>query len=181
VLSHFRTLKICGSIATGRREAVRVTIFRYHSFNFRFQLMRQRILLSYHCSAVSIATCRKTYFPQFFLLQYKAKSYISGFQNLGCHCKILGCHVTPKEQLKNTYYTTPSKLIHIYCKVHEKSCGHTCLLGNALKLKLWIRHWIISSLKHRNYSICFAFAKISNTYLFRKLQKFRNHRTHVKE
>jgi len=41
--------------------------------------------------SVAVAMCRKTCFPQFILLQYKAKPYLS-FQNLGCHCKILGCH-----------------------------------------------------------------------------------------
>jgi len=41
--------------------------------------------------SVAIATCRKTCFPQIVLLEYEAKPYL-GFQSLGCHCKILGCH-----------------------------------------------------------------------------------------
>ena len=52
--------------------------------------------------SVAVATCRKSFFPQFVLLQYKAKPYL-GFQNLGCHCKILGCHFDTQKRLrKNT-------------------------------------------------------------------------------
>ena len=52
--------------------------------------------------SVAIAMCRKTRFPpQIVLLQYKVKPY-PGFQNLGCHCKILGAILTPKNGLKNT-------------------------------------------------------------------------------
>ena len=51
--------------------------------------------------SVAIVTFRKTCFPQIILLQYKAKPYL-GFQNLGCHCKILGCHFDTQKRLKNT-------------------------------------------------------------------------------
>ena len=49
--------------------------------------------------SVAISTCRKTCLSQFVLLQYKAKPYL-GFQNLGCHCKILGCHFDTQKDLK---------------------------------------------------------------------------------
>jgi len=39
-------------------------------------------------------------FSQIILLQYKAKPYHLGFQNLGCHCKILGCHFDTQKRLK---------------------------------------------------------------------------------
>ena len=49
--------------------------------------------------SVAVAMCRKTCFPQFVFLQYKVKPYL-GFQNLGCHCKILGCHFDIQIRLK---------------------------------------------------------------------------------
>jgi len=51
--------------------------------------------------SVAVATCRKACFPQIVLLQYKAKPYL-GFQNLGCHCAILGCHFDTQKRVKNT-------------------------------------------------------------------------------
>jgi len=45
--------------------------------------------------------CRKTCFLPIVLLQYKAKPYL-GFQNLGRHCKILGCHFDTQKRLKKT-------------------------------------------------------------------------------
>ena len=49
---------------------------------------------------VAIAMCRRTCFPpQIVLLQYKAKPY-PGFQNLGCHSKIWGCHSDTQKRLK---------------------------------------------------------------------------------
>ena len=50
---------------------------------------------------VAITTCRKTCFSQMVLLHYKAKPHL-GFQNLGCHCKILGRHFDTQNGLKNT-------------------------------------------------------------------------------
>jgi len=47
-----------------------------------------------------MAACRKTCFPQIVLLQYRAKPYLLGFQNLGCHCKILECHFDAQTRLK---------------------------------------------------------------------------------
>jgi len=48
--------------------------------------------------SIAIATCRKTCLSQVVLLQYKAKPYID-FQNLGCHCKSLGCHFDTHQRL----------------------------------------------------------------------------------
>jgi len=41
-----------------------------------------------------------TCFPQIVLLQYKAMPYL-GFQNLGCHCRNLGCHFDTSKRLKH--------------------------------------------------------------------------------
>ena len=82
-----RTVQICGGIVRGRSEAVPTTMHRYLTYNCRLQ------------PSVAVATCRRTCFLQFVLLQYKAKLYL-GFQNLGCHCKILGCHFDTQKRLK---------------------------------------------------------------------------------
>jgi len=42
------------------------------------------------------------------LLQYNAKPYL-GFQNLGCHYKILGCHFDTQKRLKKTLVATDFK------------------------------------------------------------------------
>ena len=65
------------------------------AYNFRSQILCQKITSQ---PSVAIATCRKTCFRQIVLLQYKAKPY----QNLGCHCKILGCHFDTHKRLKIT-------------------------------------------------------------------------------
>jgi len=46
------TVQICGSIAAGRSEAVRMTMHRYQIYNFRFQLLRQKIVSAYNIAAV---------------------------------------------------------------------------------------------------------------------------------
>ena len=51
--------------------------------------------------SVAKATCRKTCLSQIILLQYKAKPYL-GFQNLGRHSKILGCHFDTQKRLEKT-------------------------------------------------------------------------------
>jgi len=45
-------VQICGSIVTGRSEAVRITMHRYHPYNFRFQLLHQKIVSAYNIAAV---------------------------------------------------------------------------------------------------------------------------------
>ena len=54
VLSQFvhQTVQICSSIVTGRNEAVHMIMHRYHSYNFRFQLLRQKIVSVYNVAAV---------------------------------------------------------------------------------------------------------------------------------
>jgi len=56
--------------------------------------------------SVAMATCRKTCLPQIFLLQYEGKPYLD-FQNLGCHCKILGCHFDTQKWLKKHWPHLP--------------------------------------------------------------------------
>jgi len=66
--------------------------------------------------SVAIAMCRKTCFPpQIVLLQYKAKPY-PGFQNLECHCKIIGCHFDTQKRLKKSLHQSTclaTKIRHV--------------------------------------------------------------------
>jgi len=71
--------------------------------------------------SVAIATCRKICFPQFVLLQYKTKPYL-GFQNLGCHSKILGCHFDTQKRLKK-HWVRPSQKEHAISAVNCKKKG----------------------------------------------------------
>jgi len=93
--------QICGSIATGGNQAVHMTMHRGYSCNFPFQLLRQRIVSAYHFIPCCSSHMQENMFSQIVLLQYKAKPYLLGFQNLGCHCKILGCHFDTQKRLKN--------------------------------------------------------------------------------
>ena len=45
-------VQFCGSIVTGRSEAVRITMHRYHPCNFCFQLLHQKIVSAYNIAAV---------------------------------------------------------------------------------------------------------------------------------
>jgi len=74
------------------------TKLRIFASNFCVRKLRRPITLQ---PSVAIATFRKKCFPQVILLHYKAKPYL-GFQNLGCHCKILGCHFDTQKRLKET-------------------------------------------------------------------------------
>jgi len=60
--------------------------------------------------SIAIATCRKTCFLQIVLLQGKVKPYL-GLQNLGCHCKILGCHFDTQKRYKKLW-ASDCKLEH---------------------------------------------------------------------
>ena len=119
MFSHFSTLlQICGNIATGRSEAVHMTIRKYYCYNFRFQRLCQRIVSAYHCIPCCNSHVQESMFSQIVLLQYKAKPYLLGFQNLGCHCKILGCHFDTQKRLKNTLLsTTPAHNVFCYSSV----------------------------------------------------------------
>jgi len=46
------TVEICGSIVRGRSEGVRMTTHRYQTYNFRFQLLRQKNVSAYNIAAV---------------------------------------------------------------------------------------------------------------------------------
>jgi len=79
-----------------------MTMHRYHTFNFRFQLLRQKIVWAYNIADVCCNShLQENMLSQFVFLQYKAKPYL-GFQNLGCHYKILGCHFDTQKRLKKT-------------------------------------------------------------------------------
>ena len=103
MLSRFRTPYYANlrQYLRGRSEAVRMTMHRYHTYNFRFQLLRQKIMSSYNIAAV----CCNSHVQENMLssnrFTSKAKPHL-GFQNLGCHCKILGCHFDTQNGLKNT-------------------------------------------------------------------------------
>jgi len=47
------TVQMCGRKITGRSEAVHMTMHRYHTYNFRFQLLCQKITSAYNIAAVS--------------------------------------------------------------------------------------------------------------------------------
>ena len=102
VLSHFRTLYKSVAVqkqAEARRCAWQCadTILIICASNLCARELCRPII----AAAVAIVTCKKTYFPQIVLIQYKAKPHL-GYQNLGCHCKILGCHFDTQNGLKNT-------------------------------------------------------------------------------
>jgi len=99
VLSQFRTPRCANLRQYSKRPKRCAWLHRYPTYNFRFQLLRQKILSPYNIAAACCKTCRKTCLSQIVLLQYKAKSYL-GFQNLGCHCKILGCHFDTQKRLE---------------------------------------------------------------------------------
>ena len=95
------TVQICGRIvieAETKRCAWQCTDTIVTIFASKFCARKLWRLIALRPS-VTIATCRKTCSPQIVLLQHKVKSYL-GFQNLGCHCKILGCHFDTQKQLK---------------------------------------------------------------------------------
>ena len=84
-----------------------MTMHRYHSYNFRIQLLRQKIVSVCNIAAV----CCNSHVQENILslnrfTQYKANH---GFQNLGCHYKILGCHFYTQKGLKKTLMSTQSK------------------------------------------------------------------------
>jgi len=70
-----------------------MTIHRYHTYNFRFQLLRRKIVLAYNIAAV----CCKSHvqenmlssFPKFYLDTRQNHISVSEFevslQNSGCH------------------------------------------------------------------------------------------------
>jgi len=103
VLSQFRT-PCCTNLQQysnrPRRCAWQCTHAKLIIFvsNFSARKMCRPITLQ---SSDAIAMCRKVRFPQIVLLRYKVKPHL-GFQNLGCHCKILGCHFDTQKRLKKT-------------------------------------------------------------------------------
>ena len=45
-------VQTCGSIMRGRSKAVRIAVHRYHTYNIRFQLLRQKMVSAYNISAI---------------------------------------------------------------------------------------------------------------------------------
>ena len=84
---------------------------RYQTYHFHFQLLRQKIVWAYNIAAVCYNSYgRKTCLSQILLLQYKANPYF-GFQDLGCHCKILGCHFDTQKRLEKKDCPRPKCLV----------------------------------------------------------------------
>jgi len=70
---------------------------------------------------------------QVVLLQYKAKPYL-GFQNLGCHYKMLGCHFDIQKRLKKHWIHAIIVFVYVVWGLgHEVLCKPT--LGS--RSKVW--------------------------------------------
>jgi len=75
-------------------------MYSYQTYNFRFQLLRHKIVSAYNIAAVSCNShIQENNFPQIVLLQYKAKTYF-GFRNLGVIAKFWGVIFTLKNGIK---------------------------------------------------------------------------------
>jgi len=124
------TIQISGSIVTGRSERwarqCADTKLSISAYNFCARKLCRPITLQ---PSVAIATCRKTNFPQFVLIQYKAKPYF-GFQNLGCHCKILGCHFDTQKLLEK-HCTTVSIRSQTKLRRHFFNCQYPYIFMKA--------------------------------------------------
>ena len=78
-----------------------MTIHRYHSHNFRFQLQHQKIMSDYNIAAVCCnSRVQEKMLSSYCFTSIQGKT-ISRFQNLGCYGKILGCHFDTQKRLKN--------------------------------------------------------------------------------
>ena len=95
--------------------AVCMTIHGYHTYNFHFKLLHQKILSAYNIAAV----CCNSHVQENMLSSNRFTSIqgktISRFHSLGCHCKILGCHFDTQKQLK-THCNT-----HMYKKIFHNT------------------------------------------------------------
>jgi len=93
---------MCVSIVTGRSEAVRMAMHRYPAYNFRFHLLRQKIVSACNIAAV----CCNSHVQENMLSSNRFTSIqgktISWLAELGCHCKILGCHFDTQNRLEKT-------------------------------------------------------------------------------
>jgi len=76
-----------------------MTMHRYHSYNFRFQLPRQRIVSVHNNAACCNSHVQENMLSSNRFTSIQAKPHF-GFQNLGCHCKFLGCHFDTQKRLK---------------------------------------------------------------------------------
>ena len=72
------------------------------NLQFRFQFLRQKIVSAYNITAVCCNNhVQENMHSSNRFTSIQGKTYL-GFQNLGCHCKILGCHFDTQKRLKKT-------------------------------------------------------------------------------
>jgi len=77
-----------------------MTMHNHQTYNFRFQLLRQKIVSAYNIAAV----CCNSHVQEKMVssnrfISIEGKNIYLGFQNLGCHCKILGCHFDTQKNI----------------------------------------------------------------------------------
>jgi len=120
---------------------------RYHTYNFRFQLLRQKIVWAYNIADVCCnGHVQENMLSQIVSLEYKTKAYL-GIQNLGCHYKISGCHFDTQNRLKNTALvatitkvrsakTATHLLHHSQCLAWLTVSGSQTIL-NATRIWVW--------------------------------------------
>jgi len=81
-----------------------MTMHSHQTYNFRFQLLRQKFVSAHNIADV----CCNSHVQEKMVssnrfISIEGKNVYLDFQNLGCHCKILGCHFdTPKRLKINT-------------------------------------------------------------------------------
>ena len=87
-----------------------------HTYNFRFQLLHQKIVSAYNFEAVCCHShVQENIFSSNRFSSIQGKPYL-GFENLGCHCKILGCHSDTQKQLKKS---TDSEVFGLGAEAHS--------------------------------------------------------------
>jgi len=99
------TVQICGNIPTGRSGVMRMTMHRNHTHNFRFQIMRQKIVSTY-----IIATCCNSHVKENMLssncfnsIQVKTICWLAKFM---VSLQNYMYHFDTQKRLKNTMVVT---------------------------------------------------------------------------
>ena len=103
------TVQVCGRKITGRSEAVRMTMHRYHTYNFRFQILCQEIVSAYNIAAI----CCNSHVQENMLSSNRFTSrqnHILAFRIQGVIAKFQGVILTPKNGLKNTDHKVQTSL-----------------------------------------------------------------------
>ena len=83
----------------GAHNSAQIISVRCHSYNFRFQLPRQRIVSVHNNAACCNSHVQENMLSSNRFTSIQAKPHF-GIQNLGCHCKFLGCHFDTQKRLK---------------------------------------------------------------------------------